>query len=249
MKLSTILQYSTLDFRFLDVNLKQASKFSDEIIVPICDHYFNGTPENQELLEKSIEIASKYPKCTLYTFEWAGPKSNTGYYHNLSRALGTDIATGDWLLFLDTDEIVDDGFDNWFDSIKYTEYHFWLTCYWYFREPIYQATTMEAAGLLIQKSKCNWIIDVRTERQQLFNLPNFVNGDKKLILNENNKPFIHHYSWVRTKEDMINKVKNWGHKNDKNWIDCVEEEFGRSFNGTDFIHGYSYTQVENKFNL
>ena len=55
--------------------------------------------------------------------------------------------------------------------------------------------------------------------------------------------------WVRTKEDMINKVKNWGHKNDKNWIDCVEEEFGRSLNGTDFIHGYSYTQVENKFNL
>ena len=35
MNLTTILQYSTIDYRFLDISLKQASKFSDKIIIPI----------------------------------------------------------------------------------------------------------------------------------------------------------------------------------------------------------------------
>ena len=62
-------------------------------------------------------------------------------------------------------------------------------------------------------------------------------------------PFVHHYSWVRTKEEMLKKVENWGHKHDKNWTSLIEEEFSRPFNGTDFVHGYSYNIVENKFNI
>ena len=48
---------------------------------------------------------------------------------------------------------------------------------------------------------------------------------------------------------MLKKVLNWGHKNDKNWSDLIEEEFSRPFNGTDFVHGYNYNIVENKFNI
>ena len=29
----------------------------------------------------------------------------------------------------------------------------------------------------------------------------------------------------------------------------IEEEFSRDFNGTDFVHGYSYNIVENTFNI
>jgi hypothetical protein len=246
--ISSILQYSTMDLRFLEVNLTQLSKFSDEIIIPICDHFFNGQPENTELLEKSFEIASKFPKCSIYMFEWEGHQSNTGYYHNLSRAIGTDIAKNDWLLFVDADEIVDDGFEYWFETIKNTNYIYWLTCYWYFREPIYQATKTESAGLLIRKEDCNWNLHVREERQQLFN-HKLINGDRISIVSKDNKPFIHHYSWYRTKEEMLKKVENWGHKNDTNWTALVEEEFSRPFNGTDFVHGYQYNIVENKFNL
>jgi hypothetical protein len=246
--ISTILQYSTLDFRFLEINLNQLSKFSDEIIIPICDHFFDGEPENQELLEKTFEITRQTPKCDAYLFKWDGLKSNTGYYHNLSRALGTSVANGDWLLFVDTDEIVSNDFNKWFETIKHTDYSFWLTCYWYFREPIYQSTKTESAGLLIKKEKCNWNINIREERQQLFNTPNFISGDNTLILYDN-KPLVHHYSWVRTKEEMLKKVLNWGHKHDKNWIHLIEEEFNRPFNGTDFVHGYEYNIVENKFNI
>ena len=248
MSLSTIIQYSTIDFKFLEANIQQASKFSNEIIIPICDHLFNGEPENKELLNLSYEIMSKYPKCNAYEFEWQGFKENSGYYHNLSREIGTQISKGDWLLFIDADEIVDDGFNEWFNSINHTQNSYWLTCYWYFREPTYQATKTESAGLLVKKSDCAWNLDVREERQQLFNNHNFISGDHSLILYDN-QPLVHHYSWVRNKDQMIKKVKNWGHRNDKNWISLIEEEFSRSFNGTDFVHGYNYNIVKNKFNI
>lgn len=246
--ITAIVQYSTLDYRFLKVNLEQLAKFSDEIVVVICDHFFNGEPENQELLEKSFKIIADTSKCVGYLFEWEGEKNNPAYYHNLSREIGTQMSKGEWLLFVDGDEIVDDGFGEWFQSISHTTNSYWLTCYWYFREPIYQATKTESAGLLIRKEDCKWNLNLRAERQQLFN-NKLINGDTNLILSKENTPFIHHYSWYRTEEEMLQKVANWGHKNDTNWTDLVKEEFSRPFNGTDFVHGYQYNIVENKFKL
>lgn len=247
--ISSILQYSTIDFRFLKANLQQLTKFSDEVIVIICDHFFNGEPEDQQLLEESLRIIESVDKCTAYMFEWQGPSSNTGYYHNVSRALGTSVAKGDWLLFVDGDEIVDDTFKEWFETkAQHTNTTYWITCYWYFREPTYQSKSYEGCGLLIKREKCNWNINIRDERQQFHIGPDFIHGGYNHILVEG-KPMMHHFSWVRTKEEMLKKVNNWGHKNDTNWLDLVEEEFSRPFNGTDFIHGYSYNIVENKFNL
>lgn len=249
MSLTTILQYSTIDYRFLDASLKQASKFSDKIIIPICDHFFDGEPENQELLEKSFEIIKKYDKCEAYMFEWVGKKSTNIYYNVLSRLLGTTVANSSWLLYIDVDEIIDDGFGEWFETVKHTNNTYWLTCYWYFREPIYQSIRNEGAGLLIRKEHCKWNVDSSSDRQQLFYASNFIDGFNTPILSKEGTPFIHHYSWVRTKEEMLKKVENWGHKHDKNWTSLIEEEFSRPFNGTDFVHGYEYNIVENKFNI
>lgn len=249
MKISSILQYSTIDFRFLKPNLDQLTLVSDEIIVPICDHLFNGDDEDQDLLEKSIQLINSYPNATAYMFEWQGINPNPGYYHNLSRILGTQQAINDILFFVDADEIVDaPRFNLWVVNEYQPDATYWLTCYWYFREPIYQSTSLESAGLLIKKDKCNWNLNVRNERQQLFNINNFINGDHQHILYDG-EPLIHHYSWVRTQTEMLQKVNNWGHKNDTNWVDLVKEEFNRPFNGTDFIHGYQYKIVENQFNL
>ena len=59
----------------------------------------------------------------------------------------------------------------------------------------------------------------------------------------------HHFSWVRTKEEMLKKVRSWGHKGDRNWIELVEKEFSTDFQKTDFIHGYQYKIVEPLFNI
>lgn len=238
-----------MDLRFLESNLKQLSKFSDEIIVPICDHFFSGEREDQELLNKSYEIASKFPKCSIFSFDWQGPTNNPGYYHNLSRALGAEVAKGDWFLFVDADEIVDDNFKDWFENhAQHTDITYWITCYWYFREPIYRSKSYEGCGLLIKKEKCNWNINTRDERQQFHRGDKFIHGGYNHIL-VNGRPMMHHFSWVRTKEEMIKKISNWGHKGDADWKDLVEKEFSGPFKGTDFIHGYEYDIVENKFNI
>ena len=101
---------------------------------------------------------------------------------------------------------------------------------------------------MIRKKYCNWDLNHYQERQQFFGLSNFKCGDKELIGYEN-KPVIHHFSWVRTKDEMLQKVNSWGHRFDRDWGKLVEEEFTRPFNGTDFVHGYNYDVVKNEFNL
>ena len=59
----------------------------------------------------------------------------------------------------------------------------------------------------------------------------------------------HHYSWVRTEEEMMKKVGSWGHKHDRDWPDLVRKEFSNPFQGTDFIHGYQYQTVDSLFEI
>lgn len=245
--ISSILHYSTIDIRFLEINLQQLSKFSKEIIIPICTHLFEGSRENEKLLQKSYEIISKYPKAKYILFDWEGVKQNPAYYHTLSRQIGTNMATSDWILFVDADEIVDDVFIDWFKTVKHTTRKYWLTCFWYFREPTIRATTNEGCGLLIRREQCNWNLNLREERQQLFVGDFHHGGYDPIFIGETT--LMHHYSWVRSKDEMIKKVRNWGHKGDTNWVDLVENEFTHDFNGTDFIHGYDYIIVPDKFNI
>jgi len=265
--ISTALQYNTNDFRFLKANLTQVSKFSDEVIVTICDHFYSGEPEDAELLQKSKEIISGFDKCKLKIIEWQGFSQSPVYYHNLSRKTALDLAKNEWVLFIDSDEIVDDNFGDWFELNKHKNHCFNFTCHWYFREPIYQAKKTESAGVLIRKSDCiNWDLNHKLELKQfyqrLWEEDRLAHGDwpGSPILGPDGKVVMHHYSWVRDREQMLKKVKNWGHKDDnadtawyfnskKTWVELVEEEFNRDFNGTDFVHGYEYKVVENKFNL
>ena len=60
-------------------------------------------------------------------------------------------------------------------------------------------------------------------------------------------PMFHHYSWVRTREEMLKKVKSWAHHKDRDWTSLVEKEFERKFNSqtdTCFVHNYKYVEVE-----
>jgi hypothetical protein len=247
--ISSILQYSTIDFRFLKANLNQLTKISDEVIIPICTSFFNGEPESKDLFEQSLEIIKLYTNTKIHLFDWNGPKCGPNYYHNLSRKIGTDISKNDWLLFVDADEIIDDNFNNWFDAHKNEDTIFWFTCYWYFREPTLQSNTFEGAGLLTPKKYCNWNLEHWQERPQLLYNSNALDGYRNHFFGKDNLPLLHHYSWVRNKKDMLTKVNNWGHQHDRDWVSLVEEEFARPFNGTDFVHGYTYSTVENKFNL
>lgn len=244
--ISIVINYCSNDERFIRVCLNEALKISNDIIVPVSDHFYDSTPES---IDKIKSLAKEYPSVNFQIYEWTSDKFPR-YWHNMSRIIGHSLCREDseYILFLDSDEIIDSLLFNQFLSDEKFGQHdsYKFLCYWYFREPIYQATTREATPVLVRNKLIN--IDPSNtgiEREQLFE---YLNTDKKINFVEwNSIPMFHHFSWVRTKEQMLKKVKSWGHASDTNWTKLVEDEFDRPFNGTDFVHGYQYNIVENKF--
>jgi hypothetical protein len=66
---------------------------------------------------------------------------------------------------------------------------------------------------------------------------------KKARFVSKDTPLFHHYSWVRSQDEMLKKVRTWGHRNERDWEALVKEEFSRDFSGKDFVHGYSFETV------
>ena len=36
---------------------------------------------------------------------------------------------------------------------------------------------------------------------------------------------VHHYSWVRTQEECLQKARTWGHRNERDWPLLIERAF------------------------
>ncbi len=62
----------------------------------------------------------------------------------------------------------------------------------------------------------------RFERPGFFK--SFVGKKISGVLGLDGLPLVHHYSWVRTKEEFIQKVGSWGHKFDFDWNSAPKEE-------------------------
>lgn len=253
-KISVAIQYSTSDFRFLECNLRQASKFSDDVIVTMCDRFFNGEPENSDLFQKSVKIMESFENVRLQIIPWTGMQNAAAYYHNVSRYTGYSMAKHDWILFLDADEIVTDEFGAWFERHYHTDATYIFSCNWYFRSPHNRAIQQEGAGCLMRKSHCeNWDLNNRLELKQFYDKLDqegkLVSHNETRVYSLTGKVMMHHFSWVRNKQEMLKKVSNWGHWQDKNWTQLVESEFTHPFNGRDFVHGYNYEYADNIFNI
>jgi hypothetical protein len=251
MKIATIINYCSNERKFLYSALEQAKFFSDEVSVVACDHFYDGTLENIEQMRLDFSSFTNvnffiYPFCKQFKTRYFPKKSGTNFYHSLSRFVGEHFLSKDidYVLFLDIDEIVDgERFKAWMKAFSFSEYDaLYLSAFWYFREAKYQATTWEDTSLLVKKKCLNKknLLNVQ-ERAFIFNS---VKGKKiKSICGIDNLPMIHHYSWVRSQEEMLKKVSTWGHKNDRKWSSLVTEEFSHPFLGKDFVHGYQFKEV------
>ena len=247
MKITTIISYCTNDERFIRPCIDNALQVSDEIIIPVSSHWYDGTVEDMNAIEI---LAAEYPQVNITTFDWE-PGKHPRYWNNMARAIGIHLAskTSDWLMFIDTDEIIDTTLFNKFkQEFPFNEYDsLKIGNYTYFREPIYRANTNEDSVVMVRKEYAIINPDnLSVEREQLHEM---LNVRKRRMVLFNDTPLVHHFSWVRTKEQMVNKVSSWSHRDDKDWISCINEEFSRDFNGKDFIHGYSYETVENRYKI
>lgn len=242
MKIKTIINYCTNDQRFINDSINSARSISDEIIVTYTSCFYNGEPENMDLIQITID---SNPDVNFVKIQYDENKNQD--WCCFSRIVGYNHTQNgeDYVLFLDSDEIIES--ELCYKFINSDEFIFGhdykLENYFYFRETNYQAIQLEDSATLLYSKNLNINNVFPSDRTSLF--------DNSLNLKHRHTTYkgqvlMHHYSWVRTKEQMIKKVKTWGHKNDRNWIELVEKEFSHEFNGTDFIHGYSYKILPNR---
>lgn len=254
---ATIVNFCTNEWRFIKPCLEEALKFSKQVIVPVCDHFFDGTKENRKCLE---QIYASFDRCLFVEYPFiperipkkvlkkVGPAQ---FWPSLSRLLAFQMLDDsiEKVLFLDADEVVDSArFSKWLETspdIKIPILK--LANYWYFREECYQSETLEDSAVLVQKDLLEPRILLRKEERDA--VYDFLEGPKKRMVMMESEPMIHHYSWVRTEEEMLKKVRSWSHREDRDWESLVKKEFLEPFKGKDFIHGYSYKTVTPRFNL
>ncbi len=255
-RIATIINFCTNDYRFLAPCIREAKHFSSQILIPVCDHFFDGTPEDRALLQRAY---SEHPDCEFIEFAY-DPEQPYGYpcrkrpgdldwcrhWHSTARMIGYFFLKKeiDYVLFIDVDEIYEGKkFQEWLQHYPIQNYNaLRFQCYQYFREPRYRAKETFTSGLLAKKSVLtpDTILNV-DERMGLYKkIP-----DEKIVdLNGlDDQPMIHHYSWVRTKEEMLKKVI-WGHFWERNWKELIEQEFSGPFSGKDFTTGLEYLTVD-----
>ena len=253
--LATIINFCSNEAPFLKPCLKEALKFSQKVYVVVADRFFDGVEEDMALL---TDFFSTYSRVQFLLYPYMpvtmNQKNNKVYqqvgeanfWHSLSRLIGFSLLDPsiEYTLFLDVDEIADGNlFQRWLDTREYQKYTALRPAnYWYFRESCYQAEKLEDSAVLIQNQKTDLSsLLKKSEREALFEDAQELKIRNVLF---ENKPLIHHYSWVRTKEQMFKKIRSWGHKNDRPWAALIEKEFSSDFKGKDFVHGYNFEKVK-----
>ncbi len=247
MKISAIINYCTYDQKFINGVINSVRHVCSEIIVTYCDRFYDGTEENHDLINSTIKSNSdvKFVKMTyseLKSMAEIDPtdRCNEFKFCSYSRFLGRMNASydSDYMMFMDSDEILDpDEFLKFTMSDKFSygdNYH--LESYWYFRDTIYQSIQREPSVVLSYKPTFD-VYALDSDRYSLLKC----GVNKNHVMNSfHGPPMVHHFSWARTKDEILKKVSTWGHKYDRDWKSLIENEFSHDFNGTDFVHGYSY---------
>ena len=251
--ISTIINYCSNDYTFIKECINHALPFSEQVVVSMSTHFFDGIKENEDILRKTVV---ENPNASFIQFSYIENLKNcAGGWHNMTRAVGWETlkTKSDYILFLDSDEIVDtEKFLLWlqcFDISLFDSYRF--LGHWYFRNTCYQATQLEEVSVMIKNSLCSFkfLECCPGERLGMVNIPN--TKVFRSAVDTLNQPMFHHYSWTKTKEQMIRKVKSWGHNKDRDWVSLIEKEFQRNFDESchDFVHNYSYRKVEPFINV
>ncbi|MGV3527032.1 MAG: glycosyltransferase family 2 protein [Candidatus Sericytochromatia bacterium] len=243
LRVATIVNFCTNEARLIDTCLREALRFSSQVIVPVCDHFFDGKPEDLTLIR---HISERHPEVHFAGFAFDTRPRPQWYWPSLARVVGLrqlqeDI---DWVLFLDADEIAEgERLHAWLQSGRFRQFGaMTLANWWYFREARWQAETLEDSAVLIARSQ----LDEARMMDPMERIAIFEGASgphQRGLLGLDGQPLVHHYSWVRTRSEMLRKVQSWSHREDRDWVALVESEFSGPFRGRDFVHGYRFREV------
>lgn len=236
--IGTIINYCTNDFRFIGKCIEEAKIFSKQIIIPVCDHFFDGTSENRHLLEHTY---AQHPDCIFIEFPYLSDRLYS-QYHKLGpndtdwamfwgatpRYFGFHYLLDeiDTVLFLDSDEIFEGKeFLRWFDSGEHLAYEaIRLGAYYYALKPTLQAKNVVNLPLLVKRNSFA-PLTLFNEIDRVGAYMTHFGPKRERVVGLNGFPFVHHYSWVKTKDECLLKARTWGHRNDEDWPALIEEAF------------------------
>ena len=270
--ITTVISYCSRSYKFLKPCIQHIKDFSDEIIIPVSDHFFNGDSENCDLINKSIK---ENPEANFLEFEWnpslyknlelqslndpftpvkymvnINPYEDIWFWNQLQRCIGWENTSSKYILFIDADEICHtERFLEWLNIFPYEEYNsIRFDSFFYFLQPSFQSkTTEEWNGITIVKKEALSQETFFLHSSERLNFINFVEGKRKTKTEGlDGMPLWHHYSWVGNKQELLKKTVSWSHNRDRNWEYLIEKEFERDFNpdtDTCFVHNYNYKKV------
>lgn len=255
--IATVICYCTNDYRYIGKCIEEALKFSDQILVPVCDHFFDGTPENKQLLQQTY---AEHPHIQFIEFPYGDtlyaphiqitqdhpnwPK----YWHSTARLIGffhTQEAI-DWILFLDTDEICDGKrMLDWLESTDLNLYtaHRPLQ-YRYVKSPAHPWIKFEVSSLLVKKALLTPTMIFNP--QERYGIQKALPGKQVIGATHDGLPLVHHYSWVKTQQEILTKTRTWGHRDDAPWQTLLDREYSlpQSDQTPSFIFPEPTTTVE-----
>lgn len=247
------------DLRFLSAGLLQIAPIFKRIVISIGTKLWNGEPQNNEVIDTFAKTLQPHIKLMKYCVPedqisiFRGSIKPEMYWEGHARLIAyNEMNDVEYVMFLDSDEIIDGAaFKTWLDTYDYKHYGAMkLQNYWYWREPIYRAKNYhEDSIVLAKKGSFNpFHVFSNLGRHGIFE--SCAGRKMRDVTSVDKKPMAHHYSWVRDKENMLRKVRAWGHRNDRtDWSLLVEKEFSRPFNGTDFLKMLQYDIVEDTFGI
>lgn len=252
------------DLKFLYANIKQTHHIFKHIVIAIGSKLWNGEKENHEkIAEFETYVATHHPNITIKRYNV--PEDKIPFMENMvrpsmyweahARWISLEVLHKDceYVMFLDSDEVVDgDAFESWVKSGMHKAYDAMkLANYWYWRDVRYRAKDyIEDSVVFIRRDAFNpMMLFSNLGRQGAFDGAK-TNRKGRCVKGLDDTVMIHHYSWVRDRDAMLRKVKNWGHRDDRqDWTDLIETEFSKPFSGRDFLKGHEYDVVPNVFEI
>ncbi len=270
--LAIVINYCSNDAMFIDAMLRECEKIKAGYVTVVVGSRLFVTlePENIEHLQ---QLAGKYPwvQFVLYDVypitEIQNPLLHRkgAYWHNMARIHGTQKLDPkiEWILFLDADEIPEgERFRNWYSSTRLQQKVYKMANYWYFLDPELQSTSWEDSVMLVPRAACCSAVLMHDLERDGIPIISGLQVERNVVARVSSQtspneaisglPMFHHYSWVRSKEGLLTKVRNWGHKDDTDWESRLATMSADTFNvdkDVDFIHGYKYIRVPNWFGI
>ncbi len=261
LRIGVVVVSCTDEIPFLRASLRQLVKFSNDIVLAFGGCMWNGEPEDEMAVD---DLTDSLPPCVRIVRynplddeerERRGVREEM-FPEALARwtALRALPEACTHVLFLDSDEVIDgEAFAEFVDeareqlgahdAVKFANH-------WYWRQPTYRARDYLEDSCLLMRRAAVREQDVFSDgaRTQMYDA---CPGRKcRRVLHRGTTAMVHHYSWVRSREQMLRKVRNWGHRRDIAGLEAkVHEEFSRPFNGTDFLRGLAYEVVPDRFGI